>query len=278
MAAPERGAERVDRYRLKNVIILILLLVNVFLLGALAYRNTSARSARSRALEQLVELFAADGMELSPDAIPDEMPPAGRVLTRDTGLERSAAVFLLGGGLRNSERGGVSSYSGTGGAALFRENGSFEAAGTLAETNGERFCRKFCQNFRYEVVSVELDGEGSGAITALGQYGSLTVDNCAVTFLLERDAVVSVRGTLLPESSAEVSDTPEPLSAQAALTAFQAMRRETGAVASSITEIRLCYELQSSTAAPMSLAPAWCIVTDTVNYYVNCMSGAVGQY
>ena len=56
------------------------------------------------------------------------------------------------------------------------------------------------------------------------------------------------------------------------------MRRETGAVASSVAEMYLCYELQSSTAAPMSLVPAWCIVTDTVNYYVNCASGAVSQY
>lgn len=267
-----------DRYRLKNVIILILLLVNAFLLGSLAHRGTSARAARERTSEQLVELFAADGVELRPDAIPDETPPAGRVLTRDTGLERSAAVLLLGGNLRRSERGGVCSYSGTGGAALFRENGSFEAAGTLAESGGERFCREFCRNFHYEVVSAELDGEGSGTVTALRKYGGLTVSNCAVSFVLERDAVVSVRGTLLPETSAEASGTPEPLSAQAALTAFQAMRRETGAVASSITEMHLCYELQSSTAAPMSLSPAWCIVTDTVNYYVNCISGAVSQY
>lgn len=267
-----------DRYRLKNVIILILLLVNVFLLGALAYRGTSARTARSRTVEELVELFAADGMELDPDAIPGETPPPGLVLTRDLDLERSAADCLLGGGLRRSNRGGASSYSGTGGAALFRENGSFEAAGTLAESGGERFCRNFCQEFHYQVVSQELDGEGSGTVTALRQYNGLTVANCAVTFTLEGDAVVSVRGTLLPESAAESAGTTEPLSAQAALTAFQAMRRETGAVASSITEMRLCYELQSSTAAPMSLAPAWCVVTDTVNYYVNCISGAVSQY
>ena len=56
------------------------------------------------------------------------------------------------------------------------------------------------------------------------------------------------------------------------------MRRETGAVASSIAEMSLCYELQSSTAAPMSLTPAWRIVTDTVSYYVNCVTGAVSQY
>ena len=268
-----------DRYRLKNVIILILLLVNGFLLGSMAYRSTAARAARDRAVEQLVALFAADSIDLDPRAIPDEEPPASRILTRDTALERSAAVHLLGGGLRHSERGGVYSYSGAGGAALFRENGSFEAAGTLASSNGETFCRKFCQDFHYGVTLVQLDEEGSGTITALREYGGLTVANCAVTFTLDQGAVISARGTLLPDTSAEAAGASEPpLSASAALTSFLAMRRETGAVASSITEMSLCYELQSSTAAPMSLTPAWHIVTDTVGYYVNCVTGAVSQY
>ena len=37
-----------DRYQLKNVIILILLLVNGFLLGSMAYRGTAARAARDQ--------------------------------------------------------------------------------------------------------------------------------------------------------------------------------------------------------------------------------------
>lgn len=268
-----------DRRQLKNVIILILLLVNGFLAGSLVHRSTAARAARDRSAQQLAELFDADGIQLDPDSIPGEEPPAVCVLTRDPNLERSAADHLLGGGLRRSERAGVCSYSGAKGAALFRENGSFEAAGTLAAEGGEEFCRRFCQDFHYAVSAVQLDDGGSGAITALREYGGLTVANCAVTFTLEQGAVTAVRGTLLPDTSAEsAAGDPSPLSAQAALTTFLAMRRETGAVASSITDVSLCYELQSSAAAPMSLTPAWHIATDTVGYYVNCITGAVSQY
>jgi len=64
-------------------------------------------------------------------------------------------------------------------------------------------------------------------------------------------------------------------SAFAALTAFQNMRRETGAVVSEITEVAPCYRLQSSSSAPMALLPHWCIVTDTSLYYVNSLTGAV---
>lgn len=268
-----------DRRQLKNVIIIILLLTNGFLAGSLVYRSTAARAALDRSAQQLVDLFDSDGIQLDPGIIPKETPPAGRILTRNSSLERSAASRLLGGSLRSSERAGVFSYSGARGAALFRENGSFEAAGTLAAEDGEAFCRKFCRDFHYTVSTAQLDDSGSGTVTALREYSGLTVNNCVATFTLEQGTVTAVRGTLLPDASAEAASGDQPpLSAQAALTAFLAMRRETGAVVSSITDVSLCYELQSSAAAPMSLAPAWHIATDTVSYYVNCITGAVSQY
>ncbi|MBD5148264.1 MAG: hypothetical protein HDT19_05740, partial [Oscillibacter sp.] len=43
------------------------------------------------------------------------------------------------------------------------------------------------------------------------------------------------------------------------------------------TGMSLCYEFQSTAASPMALVPSWCLTTDTVNYYVNCFTGAVSQ-
>ena len=81
--------------------------------------------------------------------------------------------------------------------------------------------------------------------------------------------------SVLPETGAETSSGQKPLSAFAALTAFQQMRHASSSVVSSITEVSLCYELQSTTAAPMALVPSWRIVTDTATFYVNCISGTV---
>ena len=53
-----------DRRQLKNVIIIILLLVNGFLAGSLVSRSTAARTAQSRSAQQLAELFDADGIQL----------------------------------------------------------------------------------------------------------------------------------------------------------------------------------------------------------------------
>nr|WP_325232626.1 hypothetical protein [uncultured Oscillibacter sp.] len=263
-----------ERFRLKNIIILILVLLNAFLLFSLAQRRASERDAFRRTAEQLSALFQEDGMTLEPGAISQALPPDGVSLTRDTALEEQAAAFLLGDGPASSDQGGgIFHYAGAAGEALFRSSGGFEAAGTLAEGNVEDVCRDFCRAFSYDVPDIRLDEEGSGVFTAQGVYNKLPVFNCTVTFTVEQGVLTAVSGTLLPKTGTAVSG-EAPLSAAGALLAFQQMRRESAAVASTVTDARLCYELQTAGTA-MSLAPAWQIVTDTEDYYVNCLTGAV---
>lgn len=264
-----------ERFRLKNIIILILVLLNAFLLFSLAQRRTAERDAFHRTAEQLTALFAQDGMTLDPGAVSREAPPSGVALTRDTALEEQAAAFLLGDALSSSDQGGgIFHYAGPAGEALFRSSGGFEAAGALAEGEElEDFCRDFCKTFSYEAPEIQLNEEGGGSFTAPGVYGKLPVFNCAVTFTVEDHVLTAVSGTLLPKTGT-VSPGDQPLSAAGALVAFQRMRRESAAVASTVTDVQLCYELQTA-GASMSLDPAWRVVTDTEDYFVNCLTGAV---
>ena len=136
-----------DRFRLKNIIILILVLVNVSLLGSLAIRERAEYSARRRTSEQLVALFAADGISLDPDIISTEVPPASRSLTRDTALDQKAAAFLLGRILSSNDKGGgIYDYTSAVGTATFRSNGTFDAAshqGPPAKADALELCRAF---------------------------------------------------------------------------------------------------------------------------------------
>ena len=264
-----------DRFRLKNIIILILVLVNAFLLGSLAQRRGAEQDAFRRTAEQLVALFQEDGMTLDPRAISQDRPPDGVTLSRDTAQEERAAGFLLGKSLTASDQGGgIYHYAGAAGEAFFRSGGGFEASGRLSE-DPEGFCRDFCRSFSYEAPQMELDEDGSGVFTAGALFGGLPVFNCTVSFTIEQGVLIAVRGTLLPKSGTAAPG-GQPLSAAGALGAFQRMRRENAAVASTVTDTRLCYELQTSGGA-MSLAPVWRIVTDTEDYYVNCFTGAVSQ-
>ena len=117
-----------------------------------------------------------------------------------------------------------------------------------------------------------LDAEVAGPVQLYRADSSVREQVADV--VLTDGAVTSVRGALLPSAGTPADPQPVLLSAAGALNAFQQMRRESVAVASSVAETRLCYELVSS-GASMSLVPAWQIVTDTTNYYVNCSTGSV---
>ena len=86
-----------ESYRLKNIIILILALLNVCLLGILAMRVNAEHASRREAQEQLVSLFASAGVRLDADLISHETPPSALTLTRDKAEEQSLAAYLLGG-------------------------------------------------------------------------------------------------------------------------------------------------------------------------------------
>lgn len=265
-----------DRYRLKNIIILILALVNLFLLGSLAQRRFAENATYQNTVQQMTSLFEAEGITLDVESIPSERPPAARTFNRSTELDQRAASFLLGDPVSRADQGGgIFTYSGKNGGALFRANGNFDAAGTLNSEDANSFCRDFCKEFGYSEPLFQLDNQGSGTAVATRLWNKLPVFNCTVTFTLVENTVISVSGTLLPETSTELDESEPPLSALAALTAFQQTRKETGAVVTSISDIYLCYELQSPVAAPLSLTPAWCIDTNTAKYYVNAITGAV---
>ena len=265
-----------ERYRLKNIIILILVLVNGFLLVSLAMRGASSRSARATAEEQLVALLAADGVTLDPDIISYETPPESLSVARDQELERRAASTLLGSPLTSSDQGGgITTYTGGRGVAMFRASGEFEASGTLAAEDAVEVCRSFCRAFGYAEPEFRLDSAGTGSGSAVCLRDGMRVFNCTLRFTLSEGSLTAVSGTLLSERMELLAEEQEPLSAIAALTAFQRVRRESAAVVSSITEMELCYMLQNSATAAVILQPCWRIATNTGEYYVNCSTGAV---
>ena len=246
------------------------------MLTALAIRGNEERVARRTQQQELVALFAADGMTLDPALIPADTTVSAYALARDETAERKVAAFLLGENLeRTIQGGGIYTYTSQQGAAAFRDTGSFDAAGTLSKENAEAFCQDFCKAFSYDTPIFTLDETGSGTATAVRLWNGTPVFNAAVIFTIDQGRVLSASGALLPETGAETSSGQKPLSAFAALTAFQQMRHASSSVVSSITEVSLCYELQSTTAAPMALVPSWRIVTDTATFYVNCISGTV---
>lgn len=264
-----------ERYRLKNIIILILLLLNVFLSASLLTQKITEHNTQRTAAEQLAALFAADGMQLDPNIVSYDTPPASCTISRDPALENRAAQQILGQIATSADQGGgISVYSSQAGTVQFRSGGSFDAVLETPIADGTRFCTSFCKAFSCSAPQFYLDDSGSGTAVALLQRDRMSIYNSPVTFTLEDDMVTAISGTLIPENSTPLQQEQETLSALAALIAFQQSRQETGSVVSSISGMELCWELQSSSGGP-TLFPVWRISTNTADFYVNCVSGTV---
>ena len=216
-----------ERYRLKNIIILILALLNLCLLGILSMRISAELSSRRQAREQLVSLFAAAEISLDADLISDETPPASLTLTRDEAEEQSMAAYLLGGTPAQCRPGrryfqlhrGVWSRS-----VPVQRRFSTQYVTALWKIP-KSFCREFCKTYGYEEMTVSLDN-GTGVVTAVQYYQDYPVVGCSVTFTLEGGTLKRAIGTHLPDSAATATAGEAPLSALSALTAFYNTIRE----------------------------------------------------
>ena len=262
-----------ERARLKNIIILILAMLNCFLLGSMAVQRLQADSAQTRLAQELSRLFASDGILLDAAAVPTTSSPVVRTPIRSTEEDRLLAVFFLGEELNTQdEGGGIYTCRSSRGEALFRSNGSFEVRLLADQQDAAPLIQRFCQEFHYQDLEWDLS-YNSGTVSALQYVDDCPVPDASATFHVAEGRLLSVSGIHLPQTST-VSD-EKPLTAVTALTIFLQERRRSGVVISSVSEVYPCYRLQTTTVSPMTLSPAWCIITNTGKCYVNASTGAV---
>lgn len=264
-----------ERSRLKNIIILILILVNAIMLIALASTHIQESTAKKRLTTQLVTLFKNNGITLDAKDISTELPPAGGTLRRNTEEERTMAIALLGKSPQTENAGGgIYNYSTANGTATFRSGGGFDITGKLGSDHLEKLCRNFCDSYGYKNLKLSLKN-GSGQGKATQYYGGRRIVNCTVSFLFEDGNLISVSGTHVPNPGTKFSNSTSSMTAATALTRFLEAHRQSGTVVSKVRRIFPCYRLKSSVSAPLTLTPVWHIITDTGNYDINCMTGAV---
>ena len=258
-----------ERHQLKRIMIIILATLNGFLALYLVRQRVSERAAAYRAEQNLLSLFAADGIDIAPEIIPRGGPPPIIQLSPDDGEQARAAAFFLGANAESVTQTAARRYEAGDGSVRFHSDGSFTATGLSLRTDPQTFCRDFCRNWSYAMPDSEISDDEEIILTA--RYGSLSVYNCGVCFLFEDGVLREAYGTLIPQTGTP-GDTPA-LTATGALAIFQAKRRQNRVVAAEIRRVSLCYALQSADDEELTLVPMWRVETDAVPYYVNCFTG-----
>lgn len=263
-----------ETYRLKNIAILILLLLNGGLLLLLGYQFLQVRRTEEAAALQLNVLCESNELSLSSQVDLKQQPLSPLSLSRDTQTETAIAVWLLGSGAEaSSQGGGIFSYETENGAVQFRSGGSFD--GSHLSRNVEDiagFARQFCKQFGYKNPEFHASGLNS-SVTAIQEVADVPIYGCEVSLRFERGMLASVTGAHVSLENAVVEDSTG-MTCITALVRFLDYRSVSGIVCSEVRNVRCVYQLQSA-ASSLRLLPAWRIETDTYAYFVDCASGEV---
>lgn len=257
--------------RLKNIVVVILALVNVFLLALLLVQRAQERAAYARRADELVTLCASSGVTLDASVLPRDGATGTFDLTRDPTGERSFADALLGSTDSIDSGGGIYRYYNADGSATFRGAGSVSVTCTRAVDDIDAFCKTLFADFGYRETQRELS-DGTGTVTAVRRVDGADVFNATLSLTFAYGYFRGAEGTFLPDT---VGSGTAELDAVTAIVTFLDYRNSTGLLCTEITGVQGGYLLQSTASAPLRLAGVWRIDTNVASYYVNQTTGDV---
>ena len=244
--------------KIKNIIILMLLVTNLCLLAFVGWREIRDWQLQDKALEQAVSFLAERGIQVDERIVPRsaELPPMG--MERDLEEEQTLAAALLGDGLTREERSGeVYVYEGERGLLQCHSSGEFWAdfqSGAFPVPEGAEMAEHALEtmellHFQGEVVSSAGNAQDGSELKRIEGGRRLT-------------------GT--PQTTAGT-----PITATTALMRFYAGLSERMDICSEVREVEIAYTLSNALGGPISLIPVWHITTDTEIYELNTLDGSL---
>lgn len=267
--------------KLKNLIILILLTVNGFLLVLVGVRwEESVRYERS-ALEQTVQVLERGGIQVDVEAVTAADGLAPMTVERDVEREARLAGVLLDEEVQGDNRGGgLYLYRGGLGEVSLRSGGGLSAEFPRDDhwktDRPEDHAAALLKKLGVEGVLTEQGNEGEDVVLRLTQsWNGTPVFSCEVEFVYRDGYLTTLRGALLTAADG-TAETGQALTLPTALMRFSEELGATGDVCSAIRSMEPGYRgAAQSLSGGVRLTPVWLVATDTANYYLDCVTGAL---
>jgi hypothetical protein len=263
--------------KVKNLIILILVMVNLFLLALVLPSRYKAIQQEKEFNRQLSQLFDDSGIRLDPKSIAKDTPSAEQLLTANETARTAAVLALLGSDAAAEELYDALHFTSPLGTARL-SGSSFSAVLSVSAGDPLSYTRQCLQRMGIGYRDLQTLSNGDGAVV---YCAALTVDDIPVhdaylTFHYENGALTRVEGQLFTlQDSLSTAGSRAGLSCRDALMKFLGSRLSTGWMGSSIEKTELCWLLSRSSSESSTLRPAWRICTDAGVYLVNGITGDV---
>ena len=267
--------------KLKNIILIILLVVNGFLLVLVGARMEESSSYERKALEQTVQVLERSGIQVEIGAVE---PAEGLVpMSADRDLEREArlAQTLLDEPVQGENRGGgLYLYRGALGEVSIRAGGELTAELERNErwrtARPEDHATALLRELGVEAARTGVTEEdGQTAVRFRQSWNGRLVFSCEVELVYREGYLTALRGALVTAESG-TAEAGTALALPTALMRFSEEVGATGDVCSAVRSMEAGYwSFAQSLSGGCRLTPVWLVSTDTADYYLDCLTGAL---
>jgi len=259
--------------KLKNIMLLILLATNLFLLFLLGQRNWSSQRYEASARTDALAILSKNGIVMQEETLPHDITLLSATVSRDREREAELLAPLLGGTVFEESLGGSQYfYSGEKGHAYFRGRGEFDLhlipGAYSLDGSMEQHAAATLALMGFDAVPAGVSGTPEdGTVTLIQLWQNTPVLSCTVQVSYTDGCLTSVSGTRL-------SGTPSPgtshsLSSVTGLLRFLELFTQSGDVCNRINVMQGGYRLITGPSGPSTLVPVWYFATDTGAYLLD---------
>lgn len=266
--------------RIKNLILLILLLAALCLLIAVVPTRAAQKRSEQACMEQLTALLARYEITADAEALPESATLYTLELAQSDGAAAAAALLGQNAVREESSTRYESRYTSPAGTVTLTRGGTLEAAvsGRKAAGNVEKDAQKVLRAMGFSSASVQTvrTGDGQYTVTAGQSLLGTEVFSEGLRLFYENNSLCALEGVFYPgtEQLTRISER-SCIGCADALVQLLACRNELGWVGSKILRARQGFLPAESASGAMRFVPCWCIETDTDTFYVNGISREV---
>ena len=263
--------------KLKNMILLILVLTNLCLLGLVVGQSLQDSRQHRQTRENTIRFLSDRGVTVDESVIPDSIDLTAQSVERDLEEEKAVAQRLLQGEVETEARGGeVYRYYNSSGSVQFHSDGTFlaqlEPGVYPVGEDREEACAAALEAAGFEGALVEETEEG---LVFRKLWDQVPLFGQNVTVVCDQDSVSEIFGEHRLLSRPKADPTRHTISVPTALVRFLNGVSALGDVCNRIDRIEPGYLCSASLSGSMTLTPVWQVTTDVGIYQLDATTGTV---
>jgi len=273
--------------KLKNLMILLLALVNVILLCLVIPLRGEWLKQRRLEVESLETLFQSCGVQLDASRLPEDRELYTLEFSPDPDAALPAVKALLGENVlvRDDSTRYLSLYTSERGRCQLSRGGNLDArlTGWKAASSFEGETRELLEGMGLSLASLSQPVRRSAGVYTVAALQSLLdapVFSSELTCTFRAGALIRLEGTAYLDTAGLCrTDDTACVSCAGALVAFLGSRDELGWVGASVETVEQGYmRAGTASAAVVRLVPGWRVATDTGAFWVNGVTCEVSPF